>query len=185
MKTNQLFISITFIATVVMGISKPVNALPNQNINSLIDWSEQHSFLPKLTPVKKLENGYPDYSSNRNFQGGSLSFNVYKNQTNIVTSETIDYRTYEGGDRNLVFAKNNQSGLRLIEKVYGSSVKKDFQNSKYVTQLPLDGYLRFYRGEKFAYQVWIAKSAHQFTVISNNQLQQTINNWKNELSTKK
>jgi hypothetical protein len=181
MKIYNIVTTITVTATLLIGISNSANALPSQEINSVIQWSNKHAFLPKLTSVKKLEDGYPDYSSNLNFQGGFLSFDVYKNKNNIVTSETIDYRTYQGGDKNLRFAKNNQNGLRLVEKVYGSSVTQDFKNSKYVTQLASDGYLRFYRGQKFAYQVWSTKSAHQFTVIPVSKLQEKINNWKKQL----
>jgi hypothetical protein len=177
MKIYQYLISIAFTPATIMGIVTSANALPGQNINNVIQWSEAHSFLPKLTPVKRLEDGYPNYSSDRNLNGGSLSFNVYTHSRNIVTSETIDYRTYQGGNQNLEFAKNNSSGLRLVRQIYGSSITKDFQDSKYITQLPLDGYLRFYKGRKFAYQVWTAKSSHQFTVIPVSNLQETINKW--------
>lgn len=182
MKLLQIFIHSTLVSAFTIAVANSANALPGENINSMIQWSEKHSFLTKLTSVKQLEDGYPNYSSNRNFEGGSFSFNVYTDNKNTVTTETIDYRTYQGGDRNLKFAQNNGSGLRLVEQVYGSSIAKDFKNSKYVTQLPLDGYLQFYQGQRFAYQVWAANSAHQFTVIPLSKLEYTINNWKNQRS---
>ncbi|MBD2132398.1 hypothetical protein H6F47_08120 [Sphaerospermopsis sp. FACHB-1094] len=104
----------------------PAYALPGQNIKTVIKWSRNHAKITPLTSVKKLEEGYPDYSSKTSFKKYSVSFDVWINSKGIVTEQMIDARNHENNRINLEFTKNNNNGLQLINMIYGQTIVNDY-----------------------------------------------------------
>ncbi|WP_228037152.1 hypothetical protein [Cuspidothrix issatschenkoi] len=160
----------------------PAYALPGQSIKTVIQWSRNHAKIPPLTSVKKLEEGYPDYSSQTSFKKYSVSFDVWINSKGIVTEEMIDARNYENNRVNLEFTKNNNNALQLINMIYGQTIVNDYQNAKYVDMVKIGGLglIKFYRGKKYAYQIWGDGGSHQFTIIPLKDLVSRIDNWKRQ-----
>lgn len=164
------------------NLLSPAYALPGQNRKTVIQWSQNHSKIPLLTSVNKLEEGYPDYSSRTSFsfKKYSVHMSVWVNSQDVVTEETIDARNDQNNRVNLEFTKNNNDGLQLINIIYGQTIVNDYQNAKYVDMVNMGGLIKFYKGNKYAYQVWRDGNSHQFTIIPLKDLVSRINNWKRQ-----
>lgn len=160
----------------------PAYALPGQNIKTVIKWSRNHAKISPLISVKKLEEDYQDYSSKTSFEKYSVSFDIWLNSQGIVTQETIDARNYENNRVNLEFTKNNNNGLQLINMIYDQTIVNDYQNAKYVDMVKIGGLglIKFYRGKKYAYEIWGDGGSHQFTIIPLKDLVSRIDNWKRQ-----
>lgn len=178
----KLFTLFTFSLSLTLlgNVYLPAYALPGQHIKTVIGWSQNHSKLPPLSSVKKLEDGYPDYNSQTLFRKYSVNLNVWFNSKGIVTQETIDARNYENNNVTLEFTKNNNSGLQLINIIYGQTIVNDFRNAKYVDSVQIGGYIKFYQGRKYAYEVWRDGNSHQITIIPLKHLVSRIENWKRQ-----
>ena len=77
---------------------------------------------------------------------------VYE-EDNIVTSETLQYRY---PSFSMAFERDNETGLRLIEAMWGRSVVEDFVNSRYTDAIEDPAFGRpdhFYLGERYGYKV--------------------------------
>lgn len=167
----------------LLSVTTPVNALPGQNLSDVIEWTNNNSLLPRLQPVPvKYEEGYPDYTSETNLGTATLILNVWIDSEGVVEEETLDYRNSQNSaSDNLEFLRDNTGGIALLEKTYGSEIVRDFQAARYVVELELAGKLRFYQGEKYAYETWASGGAsNQFTVLPRHVLGERVRNWRRQ-----
>jgi hypothetical protein len=162
------------------NIYLPAYALPGQHIRTVIGWSKNHSHLPPLTPVKKLEEGYADFRSQTLFKSYYVTLDVWQNSKGIVTEETIDARNENNNNVTLEFTITNKAGLQLINIIYGQSIVNDFRKARYVDSVEIAGLLKFYQGKKYAYEVWRSGNSHQITIIPSKDLVNRIQNWKRQ-----
>ncbi|WP_414568786.1 hypothetical protein [Nostoc sp. CCY 9925] len=149
----------------------PANALPGQNINTVLSWLKTKPQLPTL------EYGHETliyYGTKANL---SFYVTVHESNQRIVTHETISIN----GDSKLKFTKKNVKAVKLLQDIYGSNIANDFKNSRYVTKVAHE---QFYRGQKFAYSASDfeatadAPSISGFQIIPLNNLQQNIDSAK-------
>jgi|UPI00059BF033 hypothetical protein len=88
---SKHYLALTFSLSLAVLNCKilPAYALPEQSIKTVIKWSQNHAKIPPLTSVKKLEEGYPGYSSKTSFKKYSVSFNVWINSKGAVSKATV------------------------------------------------------------------------------------------------
>ncbi|KAM3108223.1 hypothetical protein [Phormidesmis sp. 146-33] len=147
---------------------------PGQSVQQIVQWASTHRFLPPLQPVRKLDQGYPDYRSvinlgqRPNLSASYISFEIFADSNEIVTDQTIAYVDHSHLRRPLAFTQKNAEGLQLIQQVYSEAVKDDFVRSRYIKTINTGEagtpQVRVYRGERFVYQVWKDRSVAQLTV---------------------
>jgi hypothetical protein len=152
-----------------------LSGLPGQTVEQVIAWSKSHNFLPPLQPVQKLEEHYPDYQSiiklgQKQGQSASyISFEVFVNSNKIVESQTIDYRDYSRIRPSLSFTQKDSEGLKLIQRIYGEQIKKDFITSKQVergkSNLSNNSKINIYQGKLFIYQTFNDPTFSQFSIF--------------------
>lgn len=146
----------------------PANALPEQNINTVLKWVKTKPQLPSL------EYGHETLT----YYGtkGNLSFHVTVSE-GIVIRESISLN----GDFQTKFTNNNVKAIKFIQDIYGSNIANDFKNSRYVTKI---SYERFYRGKKFAYSIFELERTTDLpaslglTIVPLNKLQEHIDSAK-------
>jgi hypothetical protein len=145
--------------------------VPGQPIEQVLQWSNNHGFLPPLRPVEKLDAGYPDYQSvinlgqRSNKSASYIAFEVYTDPNRIVRSQTIDYRDYSQIRRPLVFTRKDAEGLQLIQAIYGEQIKEDFRRSRHVRNEGIGNMtVKVYRGDLFVYRTWNDNPATQFSI---------------------
>ncbi|MBD2514511.1 hypothetical protein H6G93_05715 [Nostoc sp. FACHB-973] len=169
-KSNKLnwlhFAALSTLA--ITFVIAPANALPGQNINTVLNWVKTKPQLPTLQYGHETLTYYGTK--------GNLSFHVTVPQK-IVTQEGISVN----GDSKLKFTKKNVKAVKLLQDIYGSNIANDFKNSRYVTKIAHE---QFYRGQKFAYSTSDfeatsdASSTSAFQIIPLNNLQQNIDSAK-------
>ncbi|OCQ98956.1 hypothetical protein BCD64_23235 [Nostoc sp. MBR 210] len=169
-KTNK-FSWFHFVALSTLAITftiHPANALPGQNINTVLNWVKKKPQLPSL------EYGHESLT----YYGtkGNLSFYVTVNQQRVIR-EVLSVN----GESKLKFSKKDVKAVKLIQDIYGINIANDFKNSRYVTKIADQ---KFYRGQKFAYSTFDLDSTNDVSAVSEleiiflNSLQQKIDNAK-------
>ncbi|MFN6495725.1 MAG: hypothetical protein RMX65_001480 [Nostoc sp. DedQUE01] len=171
MNKNNKFNLLHFAALSTLAITfavAPANALPGQNINTVLSWVKTKPQLPTLEYGHETLTYYGSKSN--------LSFYVTVPQK-IVTQESISVN----GDSKLKFTKKNVKAVKLLQDIYGSNIANDFKNSRYVTKVAHE---QFYRGQKFAYSASDfeattgAPSISELQIIPLNNLQENIDSAK-------
>lgn len=140
----------------------PANALPGQNINTVVKWATTRTKLPTLT-YNSEAHGYGGAKGNLYFYADVTS------EKGTVTKEGITV----SGDSSLKFTKKNAKALKLIQDIYNSNIANDFQKSQYVTKIGRD---QFYRGKKYGYLAAEVQGGTNLQIIPLKNLQEAINN---------
>ncbi|ACC83191.1 hypothetical protein [Nostoc punctiforme] len=148
---------------VILAVT-PANALPEQNINTVVKWAKTRSQLPTLR-YNSEAHGYEGTK-------GKLYFYANVTEENgTVTKEGITV----SGDSSIKFTTKNAKTVKLLENIYNSNIANDFQKSRYATKVGRD---QFYRGQKFAYITTAVQGGSSFQIIPLNKLQEFIDNAK-------
>ncbi|MGJ5630804.1 hypothetical protein [Nostoc sp. CALU 1950] len=162
-KFNYLFhVSLTAIA-VILAVT-PANALPGQNISTVVKWAKTRPQLPPLRYNSEAQ-GYDGTKGNLYFYADVTSQNGTVNKEGITVS----------GDKRLKFTTKNANAVKLLQNIYNSNIANDFQKSRYVSKVGRDQY---YRGQKFAYIAAEVQGGSALQIISLNKLQEFIDNAK-------
>jgi hypothetical protein len=162
-KFNYLF-NVTLSAIAVIVAVTPANALPGQNMNTVVKWAKTKTLLPTLR-YNSEAHGYDGTK-------GNLYFYADVTQENgTVTKEGITV----SGDSSIKFTTKNAKAVKLLQNIYNSNIANDFQNSKYVTKVGRD---QFYRGQKFAYITAVVQGGSSLQIIPLKKLQEFIDNAK-------
>ena len=129
-------------------VALPATALPGQNAEEVMRWSDQHPLIAALMPSLKLQTAEPDLFSTSKCTGHELSFAVWSPK-GLVLRELVDYRS---SDPSFDFSRKNSAGVNLIQQVYDSAIAQDFAASSLVYQ-GTSKTLRpsFYKGRRFGY----------------------------------
>jgi len=160
-KFNYLF-NVTLSAIAVILAVTPANALPGQNISTVVKWAKTRPQLPTLR-YNSEAHGYDGTKGNLYFYADVTS------QNGTVTKEGITVSS----DKRLKFTTKNINAVKLLQNIYNSNISNDFQKSRYVTKVGRD---QFYRGEKFAYITAAVQGGSSFQIIPLNKLQEFIKN---------
>lgn len=160
-KYNYLF-NATLSAIAVILTVTPANALPEQNINTVVKWAKTRTLLPTLR-YNSEAHGYDGTKGNLYFYADVTS------QNGTVTKEGITV----SGDSSIKFTTKNAKAVKLLQNIYNSNISNDFQKSGYVTKVGRDQY---YRGQKFAYITAAVQGGTSFKIIPLNKLQEFIKN---------
>ncbi|MEH2424026.1 MAG: hypothetical protein V7K48_24900 [Nostoc sp.] len=142
----------------------PANALPEQNINTVVKWAKTRPQLPTLR-YNSEAHGYEGTNGKLYFYTDVTS------QNGTVTKEGITV----SDDSSLKFTTKNANAVKLLQNIYNSNIANDFQKSRYVTKVGRD---QFYRGQKFAYIAAEVQGGSSFQIIPLNKLQGFIDNVK-------
>ncbi|MDZ8025713.1 MAG: hypothetical protein RMX65_001475 [Nostoc sp. DedQUE01] len=161
-KFNYLF-NATASAIVVIVAVTPANALPGQNISSVVKWAKTRSQLPTLR-YNSEAHGYEGTKGKLYFYADVTS------EDGTVTKEGI---TVSGSG--LKFTTKNANAVKLLQNIYNSQIANDFQKSRYVTKIGRDLY---YRGQKFAYITAEVQGGSSLQIIPLKNLQEFIDNAK-------
>lgn len=142
----------------------PANALPGQNINTVLNWAKTR---PQLSALKynSEANGYEGRNGNLYFYVNTTS------QNGTVTKEGITVSK----DPSIKFTTNNAKGMKLLQNIYNSEIANDFRNSRSVAKV---GRNTFHSGQKFAYITADVQGGTNLQIISLNNLQGEIKNAK-------
>ena len=162
-KFNYFFNATLSAIAVIMAVT-PANALPNQNISTVVKWAKTRALLPTLR-YNSEAHGYEGTK-------GKLYFYADVTKENgIVTKEGITV----SGDSNLKFTTKNAKAVKLLQNIYNFNIANDFQKSRYVNKVGRD---QFYSGQKFAYITAQVQGGSAFQIIPLNKLQEFIDNAK-------
>lgn len=142
------------------------------SVASVLLWGTSQA--PSIAlPGQTLEETQNMVRSSETFSGMSLeysdwmgeSYGVSKGSGNkgtvltifetngIVTSESLQYRY---PNFSMAFERDNETGLRLIEAMWGGAVVEDFVNSRYTDAIEDPSFRQpyhFYLGDRYGYQV--------------------------------
>ncbi|MEH2003983.1 hypothetical protein [Nostoc sp.] len=162
-KFNYLF-NVTLCAIAVILTVTPANALPDQNISTVVKWAKTRPQLATLR-YNSEAHGYEGTKGKLYFYADVTS------QNGTVTKEGITV----SGDSSLKFATKNANAVKLLQNIYNSNIANDFQKSRYITKVGRD---QFYRGQKFAYIAAEVQGGSSFQIIPLNKLQGFIDNAK-------
>ncbi|QSJ19892.1 hypothetical protein JYQ62_14985 [Nostoc sp. UHCC 0702] len=162
-KINNLFSTAVSVLAIVLTIT-PANALPGQNINTVIKWAKTKS---QLSPLRynSEAHGYEGSKGNLYFYADVTSEN------GIVTKEGITVSR----DSSVKFTTKSSQAVKLLKDIYNSNIANDFQKSRYVTKVGRD---QFYRGQSFAYITAQVQGGSAFQIIQLSKLQGVIDNAK-------
>lgn len=86
------------------------------------------------------------------FNGGELTLSM-SDENGRVRAESLQIRDPRS---RVDFSRDAESGLTLIQQVWGDAVMQDFINARYTDAIEQDGWtepFRFYLGEEYGYQV--------------------------------
>lgn len=162
-KFNYLFNATLSAIAVILAVT-PVNALPDQNISTVVKWAKTRSQLPTLR-YNSEAHGYEGTK-------GKLYFYANVTQENgTVTKEGITV----SGDSSIKFTTKNAKTVKLLQNIYNPNIANDFQKSRYVSKVGRD---QFYRGQKFAYIAAEVQGGSSLQIISLNKFQEFIDNAK-------
>ncbi|MBE9209849.1 hypothetical protein IQ244_25810 [Nostoc sp. LEGE 06077] len=157
--TLAIFSSLAVAFTVM-----PANAIPGQNINTVIKWAKTRTKLPRLTYSSEAHG----YSGTK----GNLYFYVdVPSENGIVTKEGITV----SGDSSIKFTTKNAKAVKLIQSIYNANIANDFSQSRRITKVGRDHY---YRGQKYAYILAEVQGGSAFQIVKLNQLQAEIDSAK-------
>ncbi|HYX15524.1 MAG TPA: hypothetical protein VE944_14370, partial [Nostoc sp.] len=162
-KFNYLFNATLSAIAVILAVT-PANALPEQNISTVVKWAKTRPLLPTLR-YNREAHGYEGTKGNLYFYAD------VKQENGTVTKEGITV----SGDSSIKFTTKNTKGVKLLEKIYNLNIANDFQQSRYVTKVGRD---QFYRGKKFAYITAAVQNGTNFQIIPLRNLQEAINKTK-------
>ncbi|MEH2458226.1 hypothetical protein [Nostoc sp.] len=162
-KFNYLFNATVSAIAVILAVT-PANALPEQNINTVVKWAKTRPQLPTLR-YNSEAHGYEGTKGKLYFYADVTSEN------GTVTKEGITV----SGDSSLKFTIKNAKAVKLLQNIYNFNIANDFQKSRYITKIGRD---QFYRGEKFAYIAAAVQDGSSFQIIPLNKLQGFIDNAK-------
>ncbi len=162
-KFNYLF-NVTLSAIAVIMAVAPANALPEQNISTVVKWAKTRPQLPTLR-YNSEAHGYEGTKGNLYFYADVTSLNGIVNKEGITVS----------GDKRLNFTTKNANAVKLLQNIYNSNIANDFQKSRYISKVGRDQY---YRGQKFAYITAEVQGGSSFQIIPLRNLQEFINNAK-------
>jgi hypothetical protein len=162
-KFNYFFNATASAIAVILAVT-PANALPGQNISTVVNWAKTRPQLPTLT-YNSEAHGYEGTKGKLYFYADVTSEN------GTVTKEGI---TVSGSDR-LQFTTKNANAVKLLQNIYNSHIANDFQKSQYVTKIGRD---LFYRGQKFAYIAAQVQGGSALQIIPLKNLQEFIDNAK-------
>ncbi|MBW4667138.1 MAG: hypothetical protein KME60_06740 [Cyanomargarita calcarea GSE-NOS-MK-12-04C] len=149
----------------VILATTPVQALPGQNVNSVIKWAKTKPQLPALKYNSEFNNGYDGTKNNLYFYVSVPSENGVVKKEGITVS----------GDTSIKFAVNNAKGVKLIQDIYGSRVSNDFRSAKFISKVGRDS---FYQGKNYGYITAQVQNGTNIQIISLNNLQDEIKNAK-------
>jgi hypothetical protein len=153
---------------IVLAIA-PANALPGQNINTVLKWVKTKPQLPPALEYGQETQTY--YGTKKN-----LTMHISVSQ-DIVRSESISIN----GDSQTKFTQKNAKAVKLLQDIYGSNIANDFKNARYVTKV---ANTHFFRGQKFAYTASDDEGTANnsgysgLEIIPLNKLQENIDNTK-------
>jgi hypothetical protein len=162
-KFNHLFHATLSAIAVILAIT-PANALPEQNINTVVKWAKTRPLLPTLR-YNSEAHGYDGTKGKLYFYADVTAEN------GTVTKEGITV----SGDSSLKFTTKNAKAVELLQNIYNSNIANDFQKSRYVTKVGRD---QFYRGQKFAYIAAEVKGGSALQIIPLRNVQKFIDNAK-------
>ncbi|MFN6558948.1 MAG: hypothetical protein RMY28_003970 [Nostoc sp. ChiSLP01] len=160
---NYLFHATASAIAILLAVT-PANALPGQNINTVVKWAKTRPQLPALR-YNSEAHGYDGTKGKLYFYADVTS------EDGTVTKEGI---TVSGSDR-LKFTTKNANAVKLLQNIYNSQIANDFQKSRYVTKIGRDLY---YRGQKFAYITAEVQGGSSLQIILLRNLQEFIDNAK-------
>ncbi|BAZ48084.1 hypothetical protein NIES4103_06890 [Nostoc sp. NIES-4103] len=162
-KNNNFFSTAVSALAIVLTIT-PANALPGQNINTVIKWAKTKS---QLSPLRynSEAHGYESSKGNLYFYADVTS------QNGIVTKEGITV----SGDSRIKFTTKTSQAVKLLKNIYNTNIANDFQKSRYVTKVGRD---QFYRGQNFAYITAQVQGGSALQIIQLSKLQGVIDNAK-------
>jgi hypothetical protein len=162
-KFNLLSTAALSVCAIALTVA-PANALPGQNINTVLNWAKTR---PQLSALKynSEAHGYEGRNGNLYFYVNTTS------QNGTVTKEGITV----SDDPSIKFTTNNAKGMKLLQNIYNSEIANDFRNSRSVAKVGRDNFLR---GQKFAYITAAVQGGTNLQIISLNNLQSEINNAK-------
>ncbi|WP_373529489.1 hypothetical protein [Nostoc sp.] len=162
-KFNYLFQATGSAIAFILAVT-PANALPGENINTVVKWAKTR---PQLTTLRYNSEAH-GYEGTK----GKLYFYVdVTSENGTVTKEGITV----SGDSSLKFTTKNAKAVKLLQNIYNSHISNDFQKSRYVSKVGRD---QFYRGQKFAYITAQVQGGSAFQIIPLNKLQEFIDNAK-------
>lgn len=130
----------------------PSQALPGQTLGEVQDMVRRSETFSGRSLEREEWLGEVSYIASTTNGNKGIVLYVYE-ENGIVTSETLQYR-YPNFP--VAFERDNQTGLRLIEAMWGRSVVEDFVNSRYTDAILDPGFGRpdhFYLGERYGYKV--------------------------------
>ncbi|MBH8550935.1 hypothetical protein I8751_00705 [Nostocaceae cyanobacterium CENA357] len=162
-KFNYLF-NTTLSAIAVILAATPANALPGQNISTVVKWAKTRPLLPTLR-YNSEAHGYEGTKGKLYFYADVTS------QNGTVTKEGITV----SGDSSMKFTTKNAKAVKLLQNIYNSNIANDFQKSRYISKVGRD---QFYRGQKFAYITAEVQGGSALQIIPLKNLQEFINNAK-------
>ncbi|MBN3908045.1 MAG: hypothetical protein HWQ35_16260 [Nostoc sp. NMS1] len=162
-KFNYLF-NVTLSAIAVILAVTPANALPEQNISSVVKWAKTRPQLPTLR-YNSEAHGYEGRKGNLYFYADVTQ----ENGTVIKEGITVS------GDSSIKFTTKNTKAVKLLQNIYNSNIANDFQKSRYVTKVGRD---QFYSGQKFAYITAAVQGGSSLQIIPLNKLQEFIDSAK-------
>ena len=162
-KFNYLFNTTLSAIAVILAVT-PANALPEQNINTVVKWAKTRPQLPTLR-YNSEAHGYEGTKGNLYFYADVTS------QNGTVTKEGITV----SDDKHLKFTIKNANAVKLLQNIYNSNIANDFQKSRYVSKVGRD---QFYRGQRFAYIAAEVQDGSSLQMIALNKLQEFIDNAK-------
>ncbi len=162
-KFNYLFNAILSAIAVIIAVT-PANALPGQNISTVVKWAKTRPLLPTLR-YNSEAHGYDGTKGKLYFYADVTS------QNGTVTKEGITV----SGDSSMKFTTKNAKAVKLLQNIYTSNIANDFQKSRYISKVGRDQY---YRGQKFAYIAAEVQGGSALQIIPLRNLQESINNAK-------
>ncbi|MEH2418673.1 hypothetical protein [Nostoc sp.] len=162
-KFNYLFNATLSAIAIILAVT-PANALPEQNINTVVKWAKTRPQLPTLR-YNSEAHGYEGTKGKLYFYADVTS------QNGTVAKEGITV----SGDSSLKFTIKNAKAVKLLQNIYNLNIANDFQKSRYITKIGRD---QFYRGQKFAYIAAEVQGGSSLQIIPLHKLQEFINNAK-------
>ena len=130
----------------------PSLALPGQTLREVQNMVRRSETFSGMSLEREEWLGEVSYTASTTNGNKGVVMYVYE-ENGTVVSETLQYRY---PSFSMAFERDNQTGLRLIEAIWGRSVVEDFVDSRYtdVIEDPAFGMPdHFYLGERYGYKV--------------------------------
>lgn len=152
MKTvHKTIIIFLFLTTISIFQNLQIsNALPGQDINSVVKSSEKHSYINKYKKEVEECTGDTVYLSKTKDTIYNITIRI--NNSNKSYSEEI---LSINNNKLPSFDNSSKIAIELIKKIYGATVSDDFQKSKLVQSVkPVlipERTIKIYKGSKYLY----------------------------------